>query len=1030
MRRILFLLTGFFLFINVYSQNKFTISGNVVDENGEPLIGVNVIEKGTTTGTVTDLDGTYTINVSGPDAILVFSFVGYLSEEIPVNNQKEINLSLIPDLQEIDEIVVIGYGSVKKGDLTGSVEVVNTEEINRRPILSSEEVLQGKASGVFVASSTGAPGSPMSIRIRGVGTPNNADPLYIVDGMPIKDATFGKNDNPSGINFLNPSDIESIQILKDASAAAIYGTRGANGVIIITTKKGKAGKPVVSFNSYYGSQELPKKLDVLNAQQFATLYNEINGELFNPDSIPYLQTTDWQDEIFRRAPMYNSQLSVSGGNENSNYYTSFNRFSQEGIIKESSYIRNSFRVNSEHKVNRWLKIGENLTLTHFFRKRQNEQGLGASGIVGSPIAAAFQADPTENIYDPETEHEYLEVTSTISNPVGILERKFYHYTTNRIQGNAFAEMEFIKNLVFKINGGIDRSWGYRKEVWPEYFVGPNDANNNTLLTTEHEDWYNYLVESTVNYSFNLGNNHVFNLMTGVTQQEEVKSREVGTSYLPTKDENMLYHSARASVNDIIQLGGNPLPWALRSMFGRINYSFMDKYLFTGSIRHDGSSRFGSEKRWGTFPAASLAWKISEEDFMERFGNISQLKVRTGWGKTGNQNIVPFGYNTTASYQPDAGLPGPVTYFGTPQVTEYPALFILGVANQNVGWETTTTINIGLDLSMWDNRLLATIDVYDKTTTDLLLDVPLADMFAVTYGNYIGNAGEVNNKGLDLTLSYRNKLGDLDYEIGGNFSTVKNEVVSLEGGAPLTSGTEPPVRMIEGKPIGAFWGWVHEGIFESEEEIQNSPEQLRRTGVGDIKFKDLNKDGVIDDDDQHVIGYALPDFSYGLSLGLSYRNFDLNILTQGIYGNSVYNNVKSKALYNLNVNTNVSTDLLNYYGRILDDGSVITDTDVPRLGRDNNNNDRNSTYFLEDGSYLRVKSASLSYSFSDLLRGIGLSDMRVYFTAQNLFTFTKYSGYNPEIGVSTAWDSNPLAFGIDNAVYPQPRTFLFGLDISF
>ncbi|MFW5710185.1 MAG: TonB-dependent receptor, partial [Bacteroidota bacterium] len=432
----------------------------------------------------------------------------------------------------------------------------------------------------------------------------------------------------------------------------------------------------------------------------------------------------------------------------------------------------------------------------------------------------------------------------------------------------------------------------------------------------------------------------------------------------------------------------------------------------------------------TFPAASLAWKISEEDFMERFGNISQLKVRTGWGKTGNQNIVPFGYNTTATYQPDAGLPGPVTYFGTPQVTEYPALFILGVANQNVGWETTTTINIGLDLSMWDNRLLATIDVYDKTTTDLLLDVPLADMFAVTYGNYIGNAGEVNNKGLDLTLSYRNKLGDLDYEIGGNFSTVKNEVVSLEGGAPLTSGTEPPVRMIEGKPIGAFWGWVHEGIFESEEEIQNSPEQLRRTGVGDIKFKDLNKDGVIDDADQHVIGYALPDFSYGLSLGLSYRNFDLNILTQGIYGNSVYNNVKSKALYNLNVNTNVSTDLLNYYGRILDDGSVITDTDVPRLGRDNNNNDRNSTYFLEDGSYLRVKSASLSYSFSDLLRGIGLSDMRVYFTAQNLFTFTKYSGYNPEIGVSTAWDSNPLAFGIDNAVYPQPRTFLFGLDISF
>ena len=1018
------------LSFSFYLEAQVTITGIVKDSNGEPFVGATVSEKGTTNGTVTNVSGSYSLTVAGPQSVLVFSFIGYLKEEIQVNEQTTINVNLVPDLQELDEIVVVGYGTVKKEDLTGSVEVVGTEDISRKPVLSSEEVLQGKASGVFVASSTGAPGSPISVRVRGVGTPNNADPLYIVDGMPIKDATFGKNDNPSGINFLNPSDIESIQILKDASAAAIYGTRGANGVVIITTKQGKSGKPTVSFNSYYGIQQIPKKLEVLNAQQFATLFNEVNGEYFNPDTIPFLKTTDWQDEVFQNAPMYNAQLSVSGGNDNSNYYTSFNRFSQEGIVKQSSYIRNSFRLNSTHTVNKWLTIGENMTLTHFSRKRQNEQGLGTSGIVGSAIAAAFQADPTETVYDPVTEWEYLEATPSVSNPVGIYERKFYHYNMNRIQGNAYAEMEFINNLIFKFNGGIDRSWGFRKEVWPKYNIGPDDANNNTLLTTEHEDWYNYLLELTLNYNFNLGSAQSFNLLAGATQQEEVREREIGSSYLPSNDERMLYHSARASNADIIQLGGNPLPWAIRSLFGRINYSLQEKYLLTASLRYDGSSRFGKEKRWGTFPSVSAAWKLSQEPFLQNVNGITQLKLRAGWGRTGNQNIQPFAYNTTASYQPDAGLPGQVTYYGIPSVTEYPALFIIGVANQDIGWETTSTINLGLDISFWENRFLANIDVYDKTTTDLLLSVPLARLFAVSYGSYIGNAGEVNNKGIDLNLSFRNSVGQFNYEIGGNFSIVKNEVIRLDDGAPLSSGTEPPVRMIEGKPIGAFFGYIYEGIFQSEEEIRNHAEQERRTGVGDLKFKDLNKDGIIDASDQTVMGYALPDFTYGLSFELSYKNFDLNVLTQGVYGNSIYNNVKREALYNFSVNTNVSTDLLHYYGRTLDDGTVITDTDVPRLGRDFNDNERTSTYYIEDGSYFRIKTATLSYNFGSLVNKMNIGSLRVYFTAQNLFTFTDYSGYNPEIGVSTAFNASPLAFGIDNAVYPLPRTFLVGVDVNF
>ncbi|MFW6327174.1 MAG: SusC/RagA family TonB-linked outer membrane protein, partial [Bacteroidota bacterium] len=392
---LLFLFT-FLNTISLFSQEGFRVTGKVLDENGEPLIGVNVIEKETTIGTVTDLDGNFELIVSGPGSILVFSFIGYLNEEIPLNGQNELQVSLVPDLQELDEVVVIGYGTVKKEDLTGSVELAETKGIEKLSLFSTEQAIQGKVSGVFVAASSGAPGSPVSVRIRGVGTPNNADPLYIVDGMPIKDASTGKNDNPSGINFLNPSDIESIQILKDASATAIYGTRGANGVVIITTKQGLSGQPRVNFNGYYSIQNLPEYVrpDMLNAQQWATLYNEVRGETYNPDTIPFLKTTDWQDQVFRTAITHSEQFNISGGAEKNKYFVSFNNFSQEGIVRESNYNRISGRVNTEFQINDWLKVGEKFSITNFENRRQKEQGLNAGGVVGSPIAAALMADPT------------------------------------------------------------------------------------------------------------------------------------------------------------------------------------------------------------------------------------------------------------------------------------------------------------------------------------------------------------------------------------------------------------------------------------------------------------------------------------------------------------------------------------------------------------------------------------------------------------------------------------------------------------
>jgi TonB-linked SusC/RagA family outer membrane protein len=1007
--------------------NRHRVSGTVLDEKGNPLIGVNLIEAGTTNGTVTDIEGNYNITVSDPRASLLFSFVGYLKEGIIVNGQREINLTMKPDLHKLDEFVLVGYSSVRREDLTGSVEVVQVDDIKNNLVVSSEEVIQGRAAGVFVASSTGSPGSPISVRIRGIGTPNNADPLYVVDGMPIKDATFGKNDNPSGINFLNPNDIESIQILKDASAAAIYGTRGANGVVIITTKKGSNGEPRVSFNSYYGLQNLPNRLDILNGQEFATMYNEVRGEYFSPDSIPYLSTTSWQDEIFQQASTYNAQFSISGGSNKSNYYTSFNRFFQDGILKYSSFTRNSFRINSNHVLTDWFRVGQNFNLTNYFRKRQNEQGLGASGLVGSAIAASILADPTEPVYDPETEWEYLDLTSNIANPVGILERKHYHYNTNRIQGTAYTEFEFIPNLVFKFNGGIDRSWGFREEIWPSYFVGPNDANNETLLTTEDEGWFNYLLELTGNYKFALGDSHDFNILAGYSEQYEIKNRVIGASYLPSNEENMLYHEARESISDVVQLGGYPLPWALRSYIGRFDYNFRNKYLFTATMRIDGSSRFGAERRWGSFPAFSAAWKLSEEDFIKSLGILNLAKVRAGFGRTGNQNIGPFQFTTRTTYQPDPGLPGQVVYFGDDNI-EYPSLFILGVANRLIGWETTTTLNIGLDLSLWSNKILTNIDFYSKRTTDLLLNIPLPNMFAVTYGNFMGNAGEVLNKGIDVFLTHQNSIKEFTYEVGGNFSLVKNEVVDLAGGAPLNSGSQPQVRMTEGEPIGVFWGYIYEGIFKSEEEIKNHATQSDAR-VGDLRFKDINKDGEITSLDQDIIGYALPDFTYGLNFGVGYKNLNLTMLAQGVFGNSVYNRVKAK-LYNPMLTNNVSTDMLRYYGRQLDDGTVITDTDVYRTGLDRNDNQRISSYFIEDGSYLRIKSLTLSYDFMGFFKLSPITNLQAYVTVQNLYTFTDYTGYNPEIGSSTAFGANPLAFGIDNAVYPMARTVLFGINIGF
>jgi len=901
-----------------------------------------------------------------------------------------------------DDTVFIGYGAVKKENLTVPVEQVDIKKVEHMSYTRVENMLQGTANGVFVAAGSGAPNAPVSIRIHGIGTPNNAQPLYVIDGLPVSEVDFWTNNNPQGISFLNPGDIESIYILKDASACAMYGIRGANGVVVINTKKGREGKPVIRFNGYYGNQHLPQnqRYELLNGQEFATLYNEAMGmDIFDPASISSLPTTNWQDKIFRVAPMHNAQLSLSGGSGKGNYYMSFNKYSQKGIIKHSGYDRYSFRINSGYHASDWLKIGEHISLSNSKNQRQVEQSLDG------PLGAALQADPTAGIHDddPDTDWAPMSNTPEIPNPVGVIKRQHNIYTSNRIQGTVFAEIhfggiaDFLEHLKYKLNAGISRSWGDKEELLPAYYESPTIASSRSIEINRADDLNNFLFEQTLKYDFSIQQIHHFNVIGGYAVQTENKEWK-----------NVSYNTEENK--DIINSDKSKAEWKIASFISGLQYDFRGKYLLNAAFRHDGMFYFKENISWSGYPAISGAWKLSEEPFLNQSRNINLIKLYFGWGKTGNQNSGLFLYS------------------------EYP-LVTLEDNMPLLKPEITKSLNTGVDIAMWENKFNASLDVYDKTTTDILLRRTKFEIieYEIVITDYLANAGEINNKGIDLSLNYQNtgKKNKLKYNIGGHVTRMWSEVIKAEGGIPLTSGSSFRMKMIEDKPIGAFYGYTYEGIFENQEEINNHAPQEISTTIGDMKFKDHNNDGKINDNDQVAIGYAFPDYVYGISAGLSYKNIGLNIFTQGVAGNQIMNVAKQEALYNFRMTTNVSKDLLNYYGRTKDDGSVITDTDVPRIDiRDVNNNNRTSSYFIEDGSYFRIKAITLSYNLpSAWAKTVRLNAAKLYITVQNLYTFSKYSGYNAEIGIDPRYSSNPLGFGVDNAVYPFPRTFLFGIDMK-
>jgi TonB-linked SusC/RagA family outer membrane protein len=1012
-------------FGEVFSQ--INISGNVMGPDGTPAIGVTVIVKGTTTGTITDITGKYSISATDVNAILTFSFIGYETVEMATEGRTIIDIKMAEALTKLDEVVVVGYGTVKKSDLTGSITAISTKDMKNTSVLSVDQALQGRAAGVLIVNNSGAPGSPVSVKIRGIGTFGNTDPLYIVDGMPIKDGTFGKNDNPSGIEYLNPNDIESMQVLKDASAAAIYGTRGSNGVIIITTKRGKSGKMKVDLDNYVGMQTLPGSIDMLNAQQYETLYNTIKGIPQDPAYTAKLKTTDWIDGVTNNAVVYNNQVSISGGNENTTVFLSANNYRQNGIVLNSKYERQSFRLNTDSKVNDWLKVGESMTLMQSYRDRQTEGG-------GGVIYSALKADPTQPMYDSTGNWQYIPRTG--GNPKAQVDLFNYFYKTSRIQGSVYAEIEFLKNLKYKFNAGLDRSWSNRQEFFPTFNYSPVDQNDIPSITDEHESWNNWLAENLLSYSITKGK-HKIDLLAGYTAQAERKESLINMAQLLDNNPDNRYLSLKTVSTDV---GGDAIEWALLSQLARLNYAFSDKYLVTASVRRDGSSRFGANKKYGVFPSWSAAWKISSEEFFKNnplFSDINLLKLRFGWGQVGNQNIMAYAYNGSVSKKPDKGTTENGIYMGSTKALQ-PFYVDYTMANPEVGWETNTTSNFGLDAAFLKDKVSLSFDMYDKTTSDFLLQKPLPFYFSqitptsTDWGKPYVNLGEINNKGMELSVTFRNYDNEFTYEISANMSKNFNKVISLDGGQPSLVNSFTVIK--EGMALGTFYGYVVEGIFQDSMDVVNHAYQkgAAKTLAGDFKFKDINKDGKVDAADQTYLGNAFPDFNYGITINMGYKGFDLSIFGQGVSGNLVYNQLKQNVLYNYTLGSNVSTDLLNAWGNTLANGSKITNTSIPRLTiKDTNGNNAISDYYLEDGSYFRIKSISIGYTLKgNWLEAMKMSNLRLYCTLQNIFTFTKYTGFNPEIGQSNGWNSNPLDFGVDAGAYPQPKIYMVGLNVSF
>ncbi|GAB4029655.1 SusC/RagA family TonB-linked outer membrane protein [Spirosoma jeollabukense] len=993
------------------------ISGRVTGETGEGLPGVSVVVKGSPRGTTSDAQGRYQLNIPNGSATLVFSFVGYVTQEQAVNNKSVIDVQLVPDNKSLNEVVVVGYGQVKKSDLTGAVATVPVDEIRKVAVTSLDQALQGRAAGVQITQNSGAPGGTTSIRIRGGNSiQGDNEPLYVIDGIPFKNDGASSGGNFNVLSTLNPSDIESISVLKDASSTAIYGSRGSNGVVIITTKRGKAGKSTITFDAYYGVQTVRRKYPLLNGREYAQFVNDANTNEGRPAVYTQAQVdafgvgTDWQDEIFQQAPIQNYQLSFSGGDEKTQYAIGGGYFKQGGLIVNSDFDRYSFRINLDRKLTSKIKIGNSLTVNRTVANQARSDGdLGSAGLV---TIAALQFPPILPVRNPDGTYLLTDpaLPFTADNPVALARDNKNRNTAYRIFGSVFGDYQIIDGLNLRVSLGMDGILQKQDSYVPRSVSsGLAQGGTASIFNSQSMTWLN---ENLLTYTRTFNSIHNVTALLGYTQQ--ANRTESNRS------------QARNFVNDNLgsgNLASGSVPltpesgigtWGLQSYLARINYGYKDKYLLTASFRSDGSSRFGANKQYGYFPSGAIAWRVSEEAFLKNNRVINDLKLRATYGSTGNQDGV-------GNYPAYSLLATQNYVFGNTVST---GLGPNQIANPDLSWETTTQADLGVDVGFLNNRITLTADVYLKRTKDLLLNVTVPSTSG--FSSAIKNLGKVENKGVELSISSRNIDGAFKWSTDFNFALNRNKVLDIGGTPQIFAGSVANIGqglnsgiIRVGEPLGSFFGYVTNGLYQTADELTALADPQARK-PGDRKYLDLNGDKKIDDNDRTIIGRAQPKFLGGISNTFSYKGVELTAFFQGVYGNNILNANRYELEY-LNATTNQDRDVLNRWT------PTNTNTDMPRASTTRPAN-RVSTRQIEDGSYLRLKNIQLAYNLpAAVLSTLKIQSVRVYVTAQNYLTWTSYSGYDPEVN---RFGQDSRSQGFDYASYPSAKTILFGLNVGF
>ena len=1033
-------------------QAQGTITGTVSSEEEGPLPGVNILVKGTSTGTVTDIEGNYRLSNISDDATLVFSAVGYTSEEAAVNGQSTIDMLLLPDIKSLSEVVVVGYGTQENRKVTTALSKVSGEDIAQQPVVSADQALQGQVSGVNIVGA-GIPGENPTVRIRGLGSVLNSDPLFVIDGVPV---------GQGALNDIHPDNIQDISVLKDAASTAIYGSRGANGVILITTKKGQAGKPKLSISAYYGVEDIPEssKYDLLNTDQYINFSQNTFGvsaprfddydfdrrefRAGTPSEEFIGVETDWQDAIFDGGTRQDYYANFSGGTENLTYNVGGGYFDQDGLLVDTYFRRISFNTNFQAQLGERFKLGQSLILARSASEQENE----------APISRAIQMMPYIPVRDPSRPGGFRATDfADNADPVQPVLNTVLNddsRTSTKVLATLFTEYNILDGLNARIQAGVESNFTQVNNFVPIYAAGEVafNINDNPQMQRDSRIYLSPVITTTLDYTKELGDHYISAVAGYETQQFNYEEIRAESTFLPNQD----IRNPATSPVDRQQARVSESTRYIESWFGRVNYDYQDKYLLGASVRRDKSSVFAPEDNVGIFPAFSAGWRISQESFFDGIGDVvTDLKIRGSWGQNGNTSIDPYTWDPTVISD--------LIYVTGDDQALVPGLAVNTLFNRNVQWETIIKTNIGLDAEFFNGKLYATVEWFNNRSEDLIIQVPLPNSAGFD-GTTFANVGSVENRGLEVSLGYSEVENDLRWSVNTNVSFVQNEVTSLGGGedasisGPTFQNTASPATRAEvGEPIGFYYGWETDGIFQSYEEIRNHADQgnspfdeegnllpefdeegnavlAGRTAPGDIRFKDLNGDGVVDGEDRTNLGHYLPNVNIGLNGSVKYRGFDLTANFIGGFGFEI---LHANRYY-----TEGMTRLFNMGTPVLDSWTPEnTDTSIPRaITDDPNRNARLSDRWVEDGDFVRLRFLTLGYTIPTG-ENSPISRLRVYGQAQNLLTFTKYTGYDPEVqgpqgnNTSSNTSSNTLFNnGIDASVIPNPRTFILGLEFSF